>query len=316
MARALFGLGVLTLAVAPPAAGQVAQGSVRAEVRDGVAMVEVVARVGFETTVVLPDEWVVVERRLGDPARWVVTGEGHLTMVRPLARGATTNLGLVLGDGRVVSVGLRESEVLPVYTVVYLSPAAADDGGEGGEGADGEEVLAAPAGTAGEVVAGTDRERPVFLSAVDVGLIREREARALEGLRLASEEVRDRVADAEEASGEAVEAFEAAYPQRLHFEFEFNPAVDVSAAPYWVEGMWHDGESTFLRFRQAIDRELVIAGFLDDGSARVLQYQVIGVGLVVRIPGVIESGILGVGDVGGGVPWRMRGEIEPWWAAP
>ena len=302
-------LGLAVLAVAAPAAGQVPQGSVRAEVRDGVAMVEVVARVGFETTVVLPDEWIVVERRLGDPGRWVVTGAGHLTMVRPLARGATTNLGLVLGDGRVVSVGLRESEVLPVYTVVYLSPTAADGAGEG-------EVLAEPAGSAAEVVVGTDRERPVFLSAVDVELIREREARALEGLRLASEEVRDRVADAEEASGEAAEAFEAAYPQRLHFEFEFNPVVDVSAAPYWVEGMWHDGESTFLRFRRAIDRELVIAGFLEDGSVRVLQYQVIGVGLVVRIPGVVESGILGVGDVGGGVPWRMRGEIEPWRSGP
>ena len=310
MARVLFGAGVLAL-VAVAAAGQVPQGSVRAEVRDGVAMVEVVARVGFETTVVLPDDWIVVERRLGDPARWVVTGAGHLTMVRPLARGATTNLGLVLGDGRVVSVGLRESEVLPVYTVVYLAPAS----GDGEEGEDGEEVLAA-AGTLGEVVVGTDRERPVFLSAVDVELIREREARALEGVRLASEEVRDRVEDAVEASGEAVEAFEAAYPERLHFEFEFNPAVDVSAAPYWVEGMWHDGESTFLRFRQAIDRDLVIAGFLEDGSARVLQYQVIGVGLVVRIPGVIESGILGVGDVGGGVPWRMRGEIEPWRSGP
>ena len=306
----LFVAGVL--AGSGPAAGQVPQGSVRAEVRDGVAMVEVVVRVGFETTVVLPDEWIVVERRLGDPSRWVVTGAGHLTMVRPLARGATTNLGLVLGDGRVVSVGLRESEVLPVYTVVYLSPAAADGGGEGEEG----EVLAEAAGSAAEVVVGTDRERPVFLSAVDVELIREREARALEGLRLASEEVRDRVEDAELASGEASETFEAAYPQRLHFEFEFNPAVDVSVAPYWVEGMWHDGESTFLRFRRAIDRELVIAGFLEDGSARVLQYQVIGVGLVVRIPGVIESGILGVGDVGGGVPWRMRGEIEPWRSGP
>lgn len=313
MARALFRLGVLVLAAAVPAAGQVPQGSVRAEVRDGVAMVEVVARVGFETTVVLPDDWIVVERRLGDPGRWVVTGAGHLTMVRPLARGATTNLGLVLGDGRVVSVGLRESEVLPVYTVVYLSPGSAAGGGVG---EDGEEVLAAPAGASGEVIVGTDRERPVFLSAVDVELIREREARALEGVRLASEEVRDRVDDAVEASGEAVEAFEAAYPQRLHFEFEFNPAVDVSAAPYWVEGMWHDGESTFLRFRQAIDRDLVIAGFLEDGSARVLQYQLIGVGLVVRIPGVIESGILGVGDVGGGVPWRMRGEIEPWRSGP
>ena len=313
MARALFGLGVLTLAAAAPA-GQVPQGSVRAVVCNGVAMVEVVARVGFETTVVLPGEWIVVERRLGDPGRWVVTGAGHLTMVRPLARGATTNLGLVLADGRVVSVGLRESEVLPVYTVVYLSPAASDGGGECGEA--GEEVLAAPAGASGGVVVGTDRERPVFLSAVDVELIREREARALEGLRLAAEEVRDRVEDAEAASGEAAEAFEAAYPQRLHFEFEFNPAVDVSVAPYWVEGMWHDGEATFLRFRQAIDQELVIAGFLEDGSVRVLRYQVIGVGLVVRIPGVIESGILGVGDVGGGVPWRMRGEIEPWRSGP
>ena len=285
MARALFGLGVLTLAVAPATAGQVAQGSVRAEVRDGVAMVEVVARVGFETTVVLPDDWVVVERRLGDPGRWVVTGAGHLTMVRPLARGATTNLGLVLGDGRVVSVGLRESEVLPVYTVVYLSPAAADGGGEGGEGGEGEEVLAAPAAPAGEVVAGTDLERPVFLSAVDVELIRSGRRGRWRGCGWRRRRFRTGWRTPRRRAGEAVEAFEAAYPQRLHFEFEFNPAVDVSAAPYWVEGMWHDGESTFLRFRQAIDRELVIAGFLDDGSARVLQYQVIGVGTGGTDPG-------------------------------
>ena len=291
------------IAWAWPAAAQVPQGSVQAGVRGGVALVEVVTRVGFETTVVLPPDWTVVERRLGDPDRWIVTGGGHLAMVRPLVRGAATNLSLVLSDGSVLSIGLRESDLSPVHTVVHLGGLLPKDAlpVEG----DGAAVVE-------DVVAGTEAEAPVFLSAADVEAIRQEEERAREALRSAEAEVRDRVEDAVAATDEAVEAFVAEYPARLHFVFEFNPEVDVTAAPYWVEGMWHDTQSTFIRFRRVLDDEIVVAGLLPDGTARVLPHEVIGVGLVIRIDGVVEAGILGVGDVGAGVPWRMRREAEPW----
>ena len=291
------------IAWAWPAAAQVPQGSVQADVRGGVALVEVVTRVGFETTIVLPPGWTVVERRLGDPDRWIAAGGGHLTMVRPLARGVATNLSLVLSDGSVLSIGLRESDLLPVYTVVHLSGFLPEDASPG-QG-DGAAVVE-------DVVAGTGAEAPVFLSAADVEAIRQEEERALEALRSAEAEVRDRVEDAVAGTDEAVEAFVAEYPTRLHFVFEFNPEVDVTAAPYWVEGMWHDTQSTFIRFRRVLDDEIVVAGFLPDGTARVLPHEVIGVGFVIRIDGVVEAGILGVGDLGAGVPWRMRREAEPW----
>ena len=296
-------VAAVLIAWAWPAAAQVPQGSVQAGVRGGVALVEVVTRVGFETTVVLPPDWTVVERRLGDPDRWIVTGGGHLAMVRPLARGAATNLSLVLSDGSVLSIGLRESDLSPVHTVVHLGGLLPKDAlpVEG----DGAAVVE-------DVVAGTEAEAPVFLSAADVEAIRQEEERAREALRSAEAEVRDRVEDAVAATDEAVEAFVAEYPARLHFVFEFNPEVDVTAAPYWVEGMWHDTQSTFIRFRRVLDDEIVVAGLLPDGTARVLPHEVIGVGLVIRIDGVVEAGILGVGDVGAGVPWRMRREAEPW----
>ena len=293
------GFVLALLAVWPSAGeGQVPQGSLRAGVRGGVALAEVVTRVGFETTVVLPRAWNVVERRLGDPSRWVVTGGGHLTMVRPLVRGAATNLALVLSDGSVVSVGLRESDLSAVHTVVHLAEVAED-------GAPGE-------GLSEDVVAGTGAESPVLLSAVDVEAIREEERRALDALRAAEEDVRARVDDAAAASEEAVEDFIVDYPRRLHFVFEFHPEVDVTAGPYWVEGMWHDTQSTFIRFRRAVGGEIAVAGFLPDGTARVLPHEVIGAGLVIRIDGVVEAGILGVGDPGAGVPWRIRREAEPW----
>ena len=293
---------LLLLFWSSPGAGQVPQGSLRAGVRAGVAQAEVVTRVGFETTVVLPPHWNVVERRLGDPDRWVVTGGGHLTMVRPLARGAATNLALVLADGSVVSVGLRESDLLPVHTVVHLA-----GGGPAGPSRD-----AAAGVVAEDVVAGTGAEPAVFLSAVDVEAIRDEERRALEALRAAQGEARARVDDALSAAGDAVEAFIADYPRRLHFVFEFNPEVDVTAEPYWVEGMWHDTQSTFIRFRRVLTDEIVVAGFLPDGTARVLPHEVLGAGQVIRVEGVVPAGILGVGDLGGGAPWRMRGEAEPW----
>ncbi len=305
MVVARLGLAsLLLLTWSSPGAGQVPQGSLRAGVRAGVAQAEVVTRVGFETTVVLPPGWNVVERRLGDPDRWVVTGGGHLTMVRPLARGAATNLALVLADGSVVSVGLRESGLLPVHTVVHLA-------GGGPAGASGD---AAPGVAAEDVAAGTGAEPAVFLSAVDVEAIREEERRALEALRVAEGEARARVDDALSAAGDAVEAFIADYPRRLHFVFEFNPEVDVTAEPYWVEGMWHDTQSTFIRFRRVLTDEIVVAGFLPDGTARVLPHEVLGAGLVIRVDGVVPAGILGVGALGGGAPWRMRGEAEPWQA--
>ena len=305
------------IAWAWPAAAQVPQGSVQAGVRGGVALVEVVTRVGFETTIVLPPGWTVVERRLGDPDRWIATGGGHLTMVRPLARGAATNLSLVLSDGSVLSIGLRESDLSPVYTVVHLSGLLPEDAspGEAGGGAvveDGAAVIENAAALVEDVVAGTGAEAPVFLSAADVEAIRQEEERALEALRSAEAEVRDRVEDAVAGTDEAVEAFVAEYPMRLHFVFEFNPEVDVTAAPYWVEGMWHDTQSTFIRFRRVLDDEVVVAGLLPDGTARVLPHEVIGVGFVIRVDGVVEAGILGVGDLGAGAAWRMRREAEPW----
>lgn len=299
---------LLALIAAWPSSGegQVAQGSLRAGVRGGVALAEVVTRVGFETTVVLPRAWNVVERRLGDPDRWVVTGGGHLTMVRPLVRGAATNLALILSDGSVVSIGLRESDLSAVHTVVHLAEAAEDGKvAEDGAPAEGE-------GVSEDVVAGTDAESPVLLSAFDVEAIREEERRALDALRAAEEDVRARVDDAAAASEEAVEDFVADYPRRLHFVFEFHPEVDVTAEPYWVEGMWHDTQSTFIRFQRVSDGEIVVAGLVPDGTARVLPHEVIGAGLVIRIDGVVEAGILGVGDPEAGVPWRIRGEAEPW----
>ena len=224
-----------------------------------------------------------------------MTGGGHLTMVRPLARGVATNLSLVLSDGSVLSIGLRESDLSPVHTVVHL-------GGLLPEEEASVEDVASAAGAAA----------PVFLPAADVEAVRREEERALEALRSAEAEMRDRVEAAAAAADEAVEAFVAGYPTRLHFVFEFNPDVDVMAAPYWVEGMWHDTQSTFIRFRRAVDDEIVVAGFLSDGTAQVLPHEVIGVGFVIRIDGVVEAGILGVGDLGAGVPWRIRREAEPW----
>ncbi len=291
------------IAWAWPAAAQVPQGSVQAGVRGGVALVEVVTRVGFETTIVLPAGWRVVERRLGDPDRWIATGGGHLAMVRPLARGVATNLSLVLSDGSVLSIGLRESDLLPVHTVVHLGALAPEDAPAAYFGA--AEIVE-------DVVAGTGAEAAVLLSAIDVEAIRREEERAREALRSAEAEVRDRVEDAVAAADEAVDSFVSGYPARLHFVFEFDPEVDVTAAPYRVEGMWHDTQSTFIRFRRVVDDEVVVRALLPDGTARVLPHEVIGHGFVVRVDGVVEAGILGVGELETGARWRMRSEGEPW----
>ena len=296
-------VAAVLIAWAWPAAAQVPQGSVQAGVRGGVALVEVVTRIGFETTIVLPLDWTVVERRLGDPDRWITTGGGHLTMVRPLARGAATNLSLVLSDGSVLSIGLRESELLPVHTVVHLGALPPEDAPAADVGA---------AAAVEDVVAGTGAEEPAFLSAADLEAIRREEERALEALRGAEARVRDRVEDAVAAADEAVNSFVADYPTRLHFVFEFNPGVDAAATPYWVEGMWHDTQSTFIRFRQRVDDEIVVAALLPDGTTRVLRHEVVGAGFVVRVDGVVEAGMLGVGDLEAGAGWRIRREGEPW----
>ena len=196
--------------------------------------------------------------------------------------------------------------MLPVHTVVHLDVAGgvfAEDGAGAGAEAFREDVVA---GTSGE------EDAAVFVSAVDVEGIREREARARDSVERARSEAADRLADAVRAANAEAEAFEAAYPTQLHFVFEFNPEVDVGGAPYFVEGMWHDTEFTYIRFRQVLAEDVVVAGFLEDRSARVLAHEVLGVGQVIRVVGVVEAGILGVGSLGAGVPWRMRGREEPW----
>ena len=85
----------------------------------------VYAEVRNDLVIVLAPQWRIVQALVGDASRWQVTNNEFVLVVKPLERGAQTNLSLVLASGEVLQLDLVE--VTPYGDLervgrVYLGP--------------------------------------------------------------------------------------------------------------------------------------------------------------------------------------------------
>ena len=222
----------------------------------------VTTRVRHVSTIVLPATDTIVEVIAGDGEYWDVSASAHLAFIRPLMAGAESNLVILTAAGAVIPLVVVERSDAPVDAVVQLGPA---------NGPARAPVLAPVA-----AVAAAARN-----AAAAWGLVVTAEATAAE-----------RIEAARVATQAELDAGREAYPRRLQFAYEF-AAGDVRGAPFLVEGMWHDGERTYLRTRATSP---VLYEFVGDGGAleRVTDAVVVS-GVVYVVPRVLGSGVLDVG---------------------
>ena len=230
------------------------------------------ARVRHTTVIVLPAGENILDFVVGDSEYWHLTGAANVAFLKPLAPDVATNVALVCESGRIYSFLVAEDSAGPPHLVVRVEGAAEETGALGGGG------------------------RPAFVARSEVAAYRQMAAEAAEAARRAREEAESR------AVGE-VEAFRAAYPARLAFEYRLGE--DAAERPFLVEAMWHDGEFTYLRSRA---QESPALYELKDGRASLVAYDLSADGLYVARH-VLGDGWLQIGEER--VGWRFTPEDGP-----
>ncbi len=221
------------------------------------------ARVRHTTVIVLPAGERVLDFVTGDAEYWHLTGAANVAYLKPLAEDAATNVALVCESGRIYSFLVSESGEKPPHLVVRVEAGA---------------EAAAQSGA------------PGFVARSEVATYREMAAQAGDAARLAREEAEAGIAEARERADGEIEAFRAAYPERLRFEYRLDR--DASERPFRVEAMWHDGDFTYLRSRA---QESPALYELQDGEPSLVAFDLTEDGLYIARR-VLGDGWLQIGD--------------------
>ena len=218
------------------------------------------ARVRHTTVIVLPAGEKILDFVVGDSEYWHLTGAANVAYLKPLAPETETNVALVCESGRIYSFLVAErTDGLPHLLVRF----------EGGREAAG--------------LAGGGRGEPAFVARSEVAAYREM-------ARSAREAAEAGVLEAEAEARAGIEAFRAAYPARLAFEYRLES--EAADRPFLVEAMWHDGEFTYLRSRA---QESPALYELLDGEPALVAYDLTGDGLYIARH-VLGDGWLQIGD--------------------
>ena len=212
-------------------------------------------RVRHTTVIVLPAGENILDFVVGDSEYWHLTGAANVAFVKPLAPDTGTNIALVCESGRIYSFLVSERTGEVPHLLVRLEAAAGDEASlDWGEG-------------------------PAFVARREVAAYREMAAGAAEAAR-----------EARAAAEAEIEAFRAAYPTRLNFEYRLDR--EAAERPFLVEAMWHDGEFTYLRSRA---QESPALYELLDGEPALVAYDLTADGLYIARH-VLGDGWLQIGD--------------------
>ena len=208
---------------------------------------------------------------VGDSEYWHLTGAANVAFLKPLSADAATNIALVCESGRIYSFLVAEHGDGPPHLVVRV------------------EAGAEAAGAAG----------PKFVARSEVAAYRRMAAEAAEASRRAREDADAGILDARQQAEAEIEAFRAAYPGRLAFEYRLDKGA--SERPFLVEAMWHDGQFTYVRSRA---QESPALYELRDGEPALVAFDLTEDGLYIARH-VLGDGWLQIGDK------RLRWRFTP-----
>ena len=220
-------------------------------------------RVRHTTVIVLPDEARILDFVTGDSEYWHLTGAANVAYLKPLAEDAATNVALVCESGRIYSFLVSENGEEPPHLVVRVE-----------------------AGAEAAAMSGA----PGFVARSEVAAYREMAAQAADAARVAREDAEAGIAEARVRAAAEVEAFRAAYPERLRFEYWLDS--DASRRPFLVKAMWHDGEFTYIRSNA---QESPALYELRDGEPALVAFDLSRDGLYIARR-VLGDGWLQIGD--------------------
>ena len=185
-------------------------------------VVRIRAKTRHTTVIVLPQTENVLDFVVGDSEYWHLTGAANLAFLKPIAEGVTTNVALVCASGRIYSFLVTEQSAGQPHLVVRVGQQTEDD----------------PHISPG-------KHEPAFVARGQVAAYQRMAESAIKTAKAAQMNADSRIADATALAAGESEAFQAEYPTRLKFPYQ----LDDKALkwPFLVEGMWHDGQFTYLR---------------------------------------------------------------------
>ena len=197
-------------------------GAVIRRTADENQIVRVRAKTRHTTVIVLPATENVLDFVVGDSEYWHLTGAANLAFLKPIAEGVTTNVALVCESGRIYSFLVTERSADQPHLVVRIENQAPED------------PRISPAG-----------HKVAFVARGQVAAYQQMAETAMETAKAAQVDADIRIAEAEAEEARNTETFRAAYPTRLKFPYRLDDRA--KKWPFLVEGMWHDGQFTYLR---------------------------------------------------------------------
>ena len=268
--------GPLALLALLALAGNVQAQGIRTVIDEG-EPIAVVTQVRHTTTVVVPASETIVDVVAGDGEYWDVSVSGHVAYIKPLEAAAASNVTLVGESGRVWALLVSESSDDDPDLVVYIDPPVVGGGTLG-------------------------RAMPLaFTAAAELTAEQVTHAEALSALAGVEAAAIADVAVVRAEHAALAAAWLGEYPGRI--EFPYRLEARARAAPFLVEGLWHDGRLTYLRSRA--QETPALYEYTTDGAQTLVAYQLHDDGLYVA-DHVLGPGRLVIGEL-----WTEWGDVRP-----
>ena len=244
-------------------------------------IVRIKAKTRHTTVIVLPANENVLDFIVGDSEYWHLTGAANLAFLKPIAEGVTTNVALVCESGRIYSFLVTEQGEGDPHLIVRVEVPSVED------------PRISP-----------EDHQPAFVSRREVAAYQEMAETAMQTVQAVQDEADTRVAGVEVRMGIESEAFRSNYPTRLQFPYRLE---DKAAKwPFLVEGIWHDGQFTYLRSNA---QETPALWEEKDGQPSIVAYDLQEDGLFI-VRHVLGNGWLQIGKRK--AKWRFsEPEVRP-----
>ena len=237
-------------------------------------------RVRHTTVIQLPGRENILDFVVGDSEYWHLTGAANLAFLKPISEGVSTNVALVCESGRIYSFLVSEQPGQP-HLVVRIASAAESD----------------PRISPGA-------HQPAFVARDQVEAYQQMAEQARQNAGAAQAEAEQQIDTVRQQAEAEISSFRADYPTRLKFPYRLQDKA--LKWPFLVEGMWHDGQFTYLRSNA---QESPALYEIKEGKPALVAYDLNEDGLYVARH-LLGDGWLQIGKEK--AQWKLdRRELEP-----
>ena len=215
-------------------------------------IIRVRTRVRHTTIIQLPGRENILDFVVGDSEYWHLTGAANLAFLKPISEGVSTNVALVCESGRIYSFLVSEQQGQP-HLVVRIASAAESD----------------------PRISPTIHQ-PAFVARDQVAAYQQMAEQARQSAVSAQTEAEQQIDVVRQQAEGEINSFRADYPTRLKFPYRLHDKA--LKWPFLVQGMWHDGQFTYLRSNA---QESPALYEIKDGKPALVAYDLTEDGLYV-----------------------------------